>query len=89
MYHLDEEAAKNTSGEGAEEDGYLTTGTEVLHKVRVGTEGECVNKDAHGEADAAEAGYGEEHGPSGAFRHFAYFTFNGKVAGEGDADGFA
>ena len=87
MYYLDEEAAKNTSGEGAEEDGYLTTGTEVLHKVRVGTEGECVNKDAHGEADAAEAGYGEEHFPGGSFGHGANLALDGDEGGEGDADG--
>ena len=89
MHHLYEEAAEDACGERAEEDGYLATCAKVLDEVRVVAEREGVDEDAHGEADTAEAGYGEEHGPGGTFRHFAYLTLDGDEAGEGDADGFA
>ena len=86
----DEQGAEDAGGEGAEQDGYLAGGSE--HVGGFGgefAEGEGVDEDGHGEADAAEAGYGEEHFPGGSFGHGANFALDGDEGGEGDADGFS
>ena len=92
MHEGNQDGAQDAGAEGAHEDGDLAGVAEVLGDFGgdVGTgEAQGIDKDGHREADTAQTGDGEEHGPGGLGGHLAHLALDGDPGGDGDADGLA